>query len=145
MVIKTVNTYAWRKAIKASRNIITVTMTQGKHATRMKIDPFVNKSQEKPINILSKAWPDIIFANNRILKLKTLAKYESISIKIKNGAIAKGTPPGKKRFEVVHRFLKILIILIPMKYDNAKKKVMTNELVAVNEYGIRPTMFAVRI
>jgi len=44
-----------------------------------------------------------------------LAKYETISIKIKNGAIAKGTPPGKKRFGVVHLFLKMLRILIPIK------------------------------
>ena len=110
-----------------------MTITHGKKATRIKNDPFVNKSHEKPIKILSNAWPDIILANNRILKLKTLAKYETISIKIKKGAIAKGTPPGKNKFDVVHLFLKMLKIFIPMKYDNAKKKVMTKELVAVNE------------
>ena len=47
--------------------------------------------------------------------------------------MAKGTPPGKNKFEVVHLFLKTLIILIPIKYDNAKKKVITKELVAVKE------------
>ena len=31
---------------------------------------------------------------------------------------------AKKRFDVVHLFLKILIILIPIKYDKAKKKVI---------------------
>jgi hypothetical protein len=36
-------------------------------------------------------------------------------------------------------------MLIPTKYDKAKKKVITKELVAVNEYGINPTMFAVKI
>jgi hypothetical protein len=41
--------------------------------------------------------------------------------------------------------LKILIILIPIKYESAKKKVITKELVAVKEYGIRPTILAVKI
>jgi hypothetical protein len=86
-----------------------------------------------------------MLANNRILKLKTLAKYETISIKIKKGAIANGTPPGKNKLDVVHLFLKMLMILIPIKYDNAKKKVITNELVAVKEYGINPTIFAVKM
>ncbi len=47
--------------------------------------------------------------------------------------MAKGTPPGRNKFGVFHLFLKTLIILIPMKYDKAKKKVITKELVAVNE------------
>jgi hypothetical protein len=80
-----------------------------------------------------------------MLKLKTFAKYDTISIKIKKGAIANGTPLGRKRLGVVHLFLKTLIILIPIKYDSAKKKVMTKELVAVNEYGIKPTIFAISI
>jgi hypothetical protein len=37
------------------------------------------------------------------------------------------------------------MILIPIKYDNAKKNVITKELVAVKEYGINPTTFAVNI
>ena len=115
MVTKTVKTYACKKAIKTSRNIITVTITQGKNAIKTKTDPLVNKSQENPIKIFNKACPDIIFANKRILKLKTLAKYETISIKIKKGAMAKGTPPGKSKFGVVQRFLNTLIILIPIK------------------------------
>ena len=94
---------------------MTVTIIQGKKATKIKSEPFVKRSHEKPIKILSKAWPDIIFANNRMLKLKTFAKYETISMRIKNGAIAKGTPPGKKRFGVVHLFLKTLRILMPIK------------------------------
>ena len=126
-------TYACKKAIKASRNIIIVTITHGKIATKIKTEPFVNKSQENPIKIFNKACPDIIFANNRILKLKTFAKYETISINIKNGAIAKGTPLGKNRLEVVHLFLNTLIRFIPIKYDKARKNVITKELVAVKE------------
>ena len=53
---------------------MTVTIIQGKTAIKMKIDPFVKRSQEKPIKIFKRACPDIIFANNRILKLNTLAK-----------------------------------------------------------------------
>ena len=55
MVTKTVNTYACRKAINASRNIIIVTIIHGKKATKIKTDPLANKFHEKPIKILSKA------------------------------------------------------------------------------------------
>ena len=55
MVTKTVNTYACKKAIKASRNIIMVTIIHGKKATKINNDPLANKFQEKPIKILSKA------------------------------------------------------------------------------------------
>jgi hypothetical protein len=34
---------------------MTVTITQGKKATKIKRDPFANKSQEKPIKIFNKA------------------------------------------------------------------------------------------
>jgi hypothetical protein len=37
------------------------------------------------------------------------------------------------------------MILIPIKCINAKKKVIINELVIVNEYGISPTRLAIRI
>jgi hypothetical protein len=145
MVTKTVKTYACKKAINASRNIIIVTRVHGKKDKTVKKAPFINKSHANPIKIFNKAWPDIIFAKSRILKLKTLAKYDTISIKIKKGAIAKGTPLGKNKFGVVHVLLKILIILIPIKYDNAKKNVITKELVTVKEYGINPTTFATKI
>ena len=42
--------------------MITVTIIHGKKATKIKIDPLVNKSQEKPIKIFNKACPDIILA-----------------------------------------------------------------------------------
>ena len=34
---------------------MTVTIIQGKKATKIKIDPFVNRSQEKPIKIFNNA------------------------------------------------------------------------------------------
>lgn len=38
-----------------------------------------------------------MFANKRMLKLNTRAIYETASIKIRNGAIARGAPAGRKR------------------------------------------------
>ncbi len=54
-------------------------------------------AHEKPIKIFKRAWPLDIFANNRILKLNTRAKYETNSITKIKGANANGTPEGKKR------------------------------------------------
>jgi len=68
-----VKTYACRNAINNSRNIIAVTITQGAVARSAIPVPVLRSTQEKPIRILSKAWPDIIFANKRMLKLKTRA------------------------------------------------------------------------
>ncbi len=68
-----VNTYDCKKAIRASKNIITVTIIQGKIATTIYRGPAVSNPQEKPIKIFKRACPDIILANNRILKLKTFA------------------------------------------------------------------------
>ena len=93
----------------------------------------LSSPQEKPIKIFNKACPDIIFANKRILKLKTLATYETSSIKTKKGAIASGTPLGSKRLTVSHWVLKKPIILIPVKWLKAKKNVITKELVTVKE------------
>lgn len=62
----------------------------------------VNNPQEKPIKIFNKACPDIIFANKRMLKLKTLAIYDTNSIKMRKGAIASGTPLGSNKLTVSH-------------------------------------------
>jgi hypothetical protein len=43
-----------------------------------------------------------MLAKSRILKLKTLAKYDTISIIIKNGAIPMGTPEGKNKLDICH-------------------------------------------
>jgi len=70
--------------------------------------------QENPIKIFNKACPDIIFANNRMLRLKTLAIYETASINIKNGAITSGTPLGKNKFKNFQFCFQEPIILIPI-------------------------------
>jgi hypothetical protein len=64
--------------------------------------PLAHIAQAKPIKIFSKACPDIILANNRILRLRTFAKYETSSIIIKKGLITKGTPLGKNKLTKCH-------------------------------------------
>lgn len=110
-----------------------VTINQGKSAIPADKIPDPNNVHEKPIKIFNKACPLIIFANNRILKLKTLAKLDTNSIGIKIGAIAKGTPLGKNKLKNSQRCSAKPIMFIPMKWVNAKKNVTTNELVKVNE------------
>lgn len=105
----------------------------------------LNSTQENPINIFNRAWPDIILAKSRILKLNTFAKQDTISITIRKGAIPKGTPEGKNKFVIFHFCSTNPMILIPVKCIKAKKKVITNELVTVKEYGINPTRFATNI
>ena len=51
-----------------------VTISQGKSAIPADKMPDPNSVHENPIRIFNRACPLIIFANNRILKLKTLAK-----------------------------------------------------------------------
>jgi hypothetical protein len=110
-----------------------VTINQGKKAIPADKKPDPNSVQEKPIKIFNKACPLIMFANNRILRLKTLAKKDINSIGIKIGAIAKGTPLGKNKLKNSHRCSMSPIIFIPTKWVNAKKNVTTKELVNVNE------------
>jgi hypothetical protein len=68
-----VKTYACRNAIRSSKNIIAVTITQGNAASKIIAEPEVNNVHENPIRILRSACPDIIFAKRRILRLKTRA------------------------------------------------------------------------
>jgi len=49
----------------------------------------------KAIRIFNSVCPDIMFANNRIPRLNGLAKYEIISMGIKNVVIGNGVPSGK--------------------------------------------------
>ena len=97
------------------------------------------------LNIFNKAWPDIIFANNRILKLKTRAKYEIISIGIKKGIIAKGIPVGKNEFDIFTPWMIIFINNAPIKWIDAKVNVIINELVKVKEKGMSPNILLVKI
>jgi hypothetical protein len=83
-----------------------------------------------------------MLANRRILKLKTLAIYEINSISTKTGAIPIGVPLGRNKFWISQRCCVTPIKFIPIKCVDAKKNVITKELVAVKEYGIKPVRFA---
>ena len=120
-------------------------MTQGNGANNIKILPVLSKIQANPIKIFNKACPDIMFANKRMLKLKTRAIYEISSRRIKKGAITNGTPLGKNRFKIFHFCWNTPIRFIPIKCVAAKKKVTIKELVRVNEYGINPARFEIKI
>jgi hypothetical protein len=108
-------------------------MTQGNTARMARADPVVIRVQEKPIRIFNRACPDNIFAKSRMLKLKTRAMYDTASIKIKKGAIARGAPAGKNRSITFQPCLTTAKWLMAMKYVSAKKKVTMKELVIVNE------------
>ena len=54
-VIRIVKTYACKKAIRSSKNIMTVTITQGKIARISRIVPEFRRVQEKPIKIFKSA------------------------------------------------------------------------------------------
>ena len=110
--------------------MIAVTITHGKNAPIIPI-PVANIAHENPIKIFNKAWPAIILANNRILKLKTFAMYDTSSIKTKNGEINRGTPLGRNMLKKCHPFLYQAIIFNPIKCVAARKNVTTKLLVSV--------------
>lgn len=128
-----VKTYACKKATKNSRVVIAVTVNQGITAKILMGFAVFKNDQLKLAKIFSKAWPDIIFANKRVLKLNTRAMYEMNSIKTKNGAPIVGIPDGRKKLTVSQRVCVTAIKLIPIKWPKAKKNVIINELVGVNE------------
>ena len=82
---------------------------------KVKTPPADNIVHANPANILSKQWPDIIFANNLSAKLTTLKLYETISIITNNGARANGAPEGKKRDSIWKPWVLIPIMFIPTK------------------------------
>lgn len=118
----------------------------GKIAKIEKIEKENKIVKLKPIKILSNVCPAIIFANNRIDKLKSRAIYETISIKTNKIAIAIGVPLGKKN--PINRWNPLLYIARIFIINNKIKavaKVITNELVIVKLYGINPIMFENKI
>ena len=105
------------------------TTTIGKIENAPKLEN--NMTQTKPAKIFKRLCPDIIFANNRIARLRTLAKNEINSITTKNGATTIGTPGGKKNPTTLALCSKIAKIVTPKKNWKDKKKVRTTELVSV--------------
>lgn len=102
-------------------------------------------AQANPDKILSKVWPDIKLANNRIDKLNTRRTWETNSIKTGKGARGKGAPGGKKRLRKCLPFLRTPRIFIPIKIARAKEKVTIEWLVTVKLYGIIPCTLHIRI
>jgi hypothetical protein len=69
----------------------------------------------KPISVLSRVCPAIIFANRRIDKLKSRAIYEINSIRINKKVIERGVPEGKnisKNFRKPVRYIPKIFIQI---------------------------------
>ena len=138
---KTTNMYACSIAIIHSKNVTQKIIANGGIANNMYIEELVKIAQEKPNKIFNKVCPDIILANKRIDRLKTLDVYDIISSIIKATDIAKGTPPGKKTFANFN-----LLYLRPTKVElkktiRAKKKLIAKKLVTVELYGTIPKLF----
>ena len=82
--------------------MIAVTISHGNNASTERADTVVSIAQENPIRIFNKACPDIMLANNRMLRLNTRATYETASIRIRKGAISSGAPDGKNKSANCH-------------------------------------------
>ena len=95
MVIRTIKTYACKKAIEISKPITANTIDIGRIFQNQWTIFDETLAQTNEIKIFNKIWPDNMFANNLIAKLKILEIYETYSIKIKKGTIGNGTPSGK--------------------------------------------------
>lgn len=116
IVINIVKTYACKNAIRISRLNTTVTMSQGMVDTIFILIFFAHINvQLNPLSIFSKACPDSMFANKRIPKLKTRAKYEINSMMISIITKATGTPLGKNADIIDHPLLYTINILIAIK------------------------------
>mgnify|MGYP007009408773 CR=1 FL=1 len=90
MAKRTIKTYACKNAITNSKPVTQKIIAKGTKDKINHIDPAENILQTNPIKIFINIWPDIIFANNRIDRLKIREKYEIYSIIINNGIINKG-------------------------------------------------------
>jgi len=118
------NTYACKKAIKNSKPITQkIILKMISAANQPVIVNAMIKFQQKPARIFIKACPAIIFANNRIDKLKTRAKYDTNSTTISKGLIKIGLLVGKNIFKNSIPLRRIPNIFTPIKKDNARKNV----------------------
>ena len=86
-----------------------------------------------------------MFTKSRIAKLRVLVKYETNSIRTKNGAIINGVPDGKKSVKNLNLFKYIPVKFIPTCNIIDNDNVIINELVIVNEYGIKPKKLQLNI
>lgn len=93
----------------------------------------------------SNVCPAIMFAKSRIERLKGLKKYEITSIAISIGASPVGDPAGKNALNRYCLWLRIPIIITPMKMAKAILKVLIHCPVIASENGINPRAFVNRI
>jgi hypothetical protein len=114
-------------------------MAIGAKPTNNQTPPLPNICQANPASIFKRVWPAIIFANNRIDKLRTRAAYETVSIRIIKGAINTGHPGGKKIPKNPNLCILAPTIFTPIKLAAAMARVTARELVTVKLYGTIPT------
>jgi hypothetical protein len=98
-------------------------MSEGKIFKTNKEKKFIKLHHKKLESILSKECPAIMFANNLIDKLATLAKYEIISIITRRGVSINGVPAGKNKEKDLVLFIKQPLKFKPKKDIKLKKKV----------------------
>lgn len=139
------NTYACKNAMANSKPMTKKTIKIGKPIQIQWIKPELATAHIKLIKIFSKIWPDIIFVNSLIAKLKILEIYETYSIKINKGTIGTGTPSGKNKIKYFSRWKHIPIKLLPIKNAKEKYRVRIKWLVIVMLYGIIPKILLIKI
>jgi len=96
------NTNACKNAIPISKNVTANVIIHGNINIIEYQLPNMKILNANDINICCKICPESIFANNRIVKLRIRAKYDTVSKKIKNHANTNGSPFGMKRFKKFH-------------------------------------------
>lgn len=88
-------------------------------------------NHEKYINVWNSVCPDNMFANNRIERLKILAKYDKNSINTRNRLNPSGKPCGINKLKNWILLVEKPIKLKLMKKLNDTKKTEMKELVIV--------------
>jgi len=91
-----IKTYACKKQIATSKQVTMNVIIHGKIKKKLNHPGIKKILKEKEINICCNMCPESIFANRRIVKLKSLAKYDTVSKKIRNHVKLNGKPFGIK-------------------------------------------------
>ena len=100
-----VNTYACKQATPTSKNIRAKTTANGILAASFNTPLNDNILQAKPLRILTRVCPAIMFAKSRTPKLIARNIYETSSITTKKGERIKGAPGGRRKLKnVSHEF-----------------------------------------
>jgi hypothetical protein len=94
--------------------------------------------QANPLKIFTELWSAIILANKRILELNARKQWEISSRSTKKGAKGSGTPASNKKLKKLSPCLWNPTIVVPIKMDNERAKVIRKWLVTVKLKGIIP-------